>query len=1037
MLRRRNLMIGFCLILSAETFAQKTAYYNDPAADYKKGVELFEQEKYGAALKRFTEIINLFEHQTNAPVNLVMNAKYYRALSCKELMQPQAEQYFIQLLTEYGENPVTRLAYYHLGNIYYSNKKYDKALTYFKQVDVYDLSAMQTNEFLFQIGYTYFYKQKFNEALPYFEQIKNIQNKYYYPANYYYGYITYTQKNYEAALTSFNLIKESKLYSPIVPYYITQIVFLKGDFNEVLLYAVPLLERTDLKYTNEMRQLIGKSYFNTNEFAIALPYLKDYYNKTAQNFKSDVYQIAYCEYKTKKYDEAMVHFLALTGLKDSLGQNSLFLLADCYLKKNKKSDARNALLNASKMNFDKAVKEQAAYNYAQLSWELDFQDVASKVFQDFINDYPKSKFNTDAKESLVSLLAGTNNYKEALEIIRGFDALSPSIRKSYQRIAFNRALQFSADKNLSEADKTLDESLKNPIDHTIEADCYFWKGEIATDNKNYKEAATNYLKYLELQKNYGNGYSGASILLAKYGLGYAHVKQANYLMAHTFFTQAKNELKIAEIDKKSLQKISNDLYLRSGDCNFVNKDYNAAIKDFQLVIDAKMGNEDYALFQLAIIAGLQNRPEDEIKLLTRINNEMPFSIYLDDALFETANTYFQQSDYDNAILTFNRVLNDFPNSSYQKKAHLKLGLIYLNSNHTDNAINEFKFVAVNFPNTQESMEAMNTAKQVFINTGDSKGYDTFLEEIPGAKITVATKDSVVYLASEQNFIAGAYDKALEGFTDYLNTYPLGPFSTQAHYYRAECLVKNKDFEHALDDYVYVAEKKYGNYKERAILQSARIYYMITTNYNKAYEYYQLLSLSADYKENLSEALKGMMLSAYKMSAWEKTTDASDKILANPSSPSTDIIEANYYAAKVAMINKDYSKAEELFTKVLKGNNSTTGAESLYNIALIYFNQNKLETAETQCYKVIEQKPSYFYWIAKSYLLLGDIFFSQNDLFNAKATLQSVIDNYNLDDDIKPEAKTKLARVIKKENEEMKVMQDSVEYFFQMDTLEAE
>ncbi len=1032
---KRNLIIGLCLLLSAETFAQKTAYYSDPAADYKKGVELFEQEKYGAAFKRFDEIINLYEHKTNAPENVVMNAKYYRALSSKELMLPQAEQFFVQLLADYGENPVTRLAYYHLGTIYYGNKKYDKALGFFKQVDVYDLSSEQTNEFRFQIGYSYFYKQKFAEALPYFEQVKTIQNKYYYPANYYYGYITYTQKKYEAALSSFNLIKESKLYSPIVPYYITQIEFLKGEYEEVLLYAVPLLERTDLKYTNEMRQLIGKSYFNTGEFATALPYLKDYYNKTAQNLKSDVYQIAYCEYKTKKYDEAMVHFLALTGLKDSLGQNSLFLLADCYLKKNKKSDARNALLNASKMNFDKNVKEQATYNYAQLSWELGFQDVASKAFQDFINDYPKSKFNADAKESLVSLLAGTNNYKGALEIIRELDGFSPSIRKSYQRIAFNRAMQLSADKNYVEADKTLDESLKNPIDHNIEADCYFWKGEIATDTKNYKDAVTDYSKYLELQKNFGNGNSGASPLLAKYGLGYAYVKQTNYLMARTYFTQAKDELKTTTLDKLSLQKISNDLYLRSGDCNFVNKDYETANKDFQFVIDNKSGNEDYALFQLAMIAGLQNRPADKIKLLQRINNEMPFSIYLDDALFETANTYFQTADYDNAILTFNRVLNDFPNSSYQKKAHLKLGLIYFNTNHTENAVNEFKFVAVNFPNTQESKEAMNTAKQVFINTGDSKGYDDFLDEIPGAKITIATKDSVVYLAAEQNFSTGDYDKALQGFTDYLNTYPTGPFATQAHYYRAECLSQNKDFEHALDDYTYVAEKTSGNYKERAILQSARIYYTVTINYPKAYEYYQLLSLSADYKENLSEALKGMMLSAWKMSDWKKTSDAAEKIIGHTSSPAEDVTEANYYSAKVAMINKDYPKAEELFTKVLKGNNSTTGAEALYSIALIYFNENKMDAAEKQCYKVIEQKPSYNYWIGKSYLLLGDIFFSQNDLFNAKATFQSIIDNYKADDDILPEAKTKLAKVTEKENEQSKVMQDSVEHSFQMDTLE--
>ncbi len=1035
-MQKRNLIVALLMLCTLGAAAQKTASGNDPEGDYKKGIELFEQKKFGAAKNRFEEIINLYAHRTDAPQNVLMNSSYYRALCSKELFQPEAEQYFLNLLADYGENPTTRLAYYHLGDIYYNNKKYDKALAYYKQVDIYDLSANDANEFRFKMAYSYFYKQKFTEALPLFEQVKSVKNEYYYPANYYYGYICYTQKNYDEAMNSFNLIKESKLYSPIVPYYISQINFLEGKYDEVLLYAVPLLDRTDLKYTNEIRQLIGKSYFNTGEFSTALPYLKEYYNKSSQNLKSDVYQIAYCEYKTKRYDEAIVHFLTLTGLKDSLGQNSLYLLADCYLKKNKKSDARNALQEASKLDYDFAVKENAAYNFAQLSAELGFQDVAVKAFQAFVNDYPKSKFNSDAKENLVLLLAATNNYKEALDIIRGLDGLSPSIRKSYQRIAFNRAVELLANKQNDEAAKTFDESLKNPIDHTIEEDCYFWKGELATDAKDYKAAAANYSKYIELQKTNGTGKSNANLLLAYYGVGYSYLKQENYSLAKSNFSNAKNELKSSStLDKSSLNKVTNDLYLRSGDCNFILKDYDAANSDFQTVLNNQTGNEDYALFQLGMIAGLQGKPEEKIKMLTRVNNEMAFSIYLDDALYETANTYFQLADYDNAILTFNRVINDFPNSSYQKKAHLKLGLIYFNTNKMENATSEFEFVAVNFPKTQESAEAMKQAQQVFITQGDADGYKNWLQKIPGGKMTVAGEDSLIYLAAEQNFFNSNNDKALQGFTDYLNTSPNGPFATNAHYYRAECLFLNKDYIHALDDYNFVATKPASNFKERALLQAARINFTVTLDYKSAYDQYLELSQGAEYKENAAEALKGMMYCADKMNNDVKTNDAAEKILSNPSSTVEDMNEARYYSAKVAMKNKDYTKAEDLFNKLSKNNDSEKGAEAMYSIGKIYFEQNLLDKAEQQCYKVIDQKPSYNYWIGKSYLLLADIFYAQDDLFNSKATLQSIVDNYKTDDDVLSEAKQKLNTVTDKENSQSKLLQDSTQNSFQMDTLE--
>lgn len=58
-----------------------------------------------------------------------------------------------------------------------------------------------------------------------------------------------------------------------------------------------------------------------------------------------------------------------------------------------------------------------------------------------------------------------------------------------------------------------------------------------------------------------------------------------------------------------------------------------------------------------------------------------------------------------------------------------------------------------------------------------------------------------------------------------------------------------------------------------------------------------------------------------------------------------------------------------------------------------------------------------YWLAKSFLLLSDIYVINKDSFQAKANLQSVIDNYdNANDGIIEEAKLKLSLIVAKENE---------------------
>ena len=52
-----------------------------------------------------------------------------------------------------------------------------------------------------------------------------------------------------------------------------------------------------------------------------------------------------------------------------------------------------------------------------------------------------------------------------------------------------------------------------------------------------------------------------------------------------------------------------------------------------------------------------------------------------------------------------------------------------------------------------------------------------------------------------------------------------------------------------------------------------------------------------------------------------------------------------------------------------------------------------------------------YWLAKAYLLLGDVYVRKGDTFQARATWQSVADGYSPDDDgIVEEARARIAKL---------------------------
>jgi hypothetical protein len=72
-------------------------------------------------------------------------------------------------------------------------------------------------------------------------------------------------------------------------------------------------------------------------------------------------------------------------------------------------------------------------------------------------------------------------------------------------------------------------------------------------------------------------------------------------------------------------------------------------------------------------------------------------------------------------------------------------------------------------------------------------------------------------------------------------------------------------------------------------------------------------------------------------------------------------------------------------------------------------QEKLKEAEAAANETIRLSSGYDYWIVSSYLLLSDILVKENDYFNAKATLESIIKHSKIAE-LKQEAIKKLDNV---------------------------
>ena len=153
------------------------------------------------------------------------------------------------------------------------------------------------------------------------------------------------------------------------------------------------------------------------------------------------------------------------------------------------------------------------------------------------------------------------------------------------------------------------------------------------------DAIPYYFEYLK--SGVANG--EANPTNAKYNLGYCFLKKENYKQAQGFFEQV---VKSPKINSSPLEQ---DAYIRDADCYYMNRDFKTALAMYNKVLDFSWPSSDYATFQKAMIAGVNNGNE-KISLLNGLIRKYPSSGLVPDANMEIANTYLANEQFSQAFL---------------------------------------------------------------------------------------------------------------------------------------------------------------------------------------------------------------------------------------------------------------------------------------------------------------------------------------------------------------------------------------------------
>lgn len=981
------------VFISTAAWSQNTIYQSENNALYRKGLELLDKSDYTAARETFEQ----FVEQSGEDMRKA-DAEYYIAFSALSLYHKDGEKLIEDFIHEHENHPKAVVAYFELGNFYFAQKNYNKAVKYLSRVDLTKVTTEQKQETRFKLGYAHFSQREFTDALDYFNDLKQHGGPYAAASSYYAGYIEYENGEYNKAIADLLRAEEHEAYKTVVPGMVASSYYKQRQYDKLIAYSNKVLADSRTVNQKDFYLLTADAYLYKGDFKKAAEYY-DRYGEYMNSPSRDIrYRIGYVNYRLGNDEEAINHLKYAASDKDSIGIYASYYLGVLYLKEGNKIYALTAFDNARNNKINKKLQEEGAYQYGKISYDLDKSEEAIRAFEAFTADYPRSEHLDEVNDLLSEAYLNTSNYNLAIEHIEKMRSMNKNMEKVYQTATFLKGAELFNKGDYRQAVDMFKKSLSHPLDPEYAAKANLWTAEAFSVGRRYEEAIPYYQAILR-----GSGGSSLTTLKARYGLGYAYYNTKAYDKALPQFREYVNQLEGAS-DKLYYE----DALLRLADCYYVTKAYDNALKYYKKAIQVNRVDNDYAHLQAGIVMGIQGDVPGAKDEYNYIINNYSKSRFYDDALFQRAQLNFEKGNYQEAVTGFTDLITKKPSSQYIPYAYMRRASSYYNMKQYDKSIKDYEKILDDYPTHSAASEVLLPLQEVLNIQNRAAEFDQYLALYKKVNPEKKGIENVEFETAKNQYFNLNYQKAITSFQDYIRDYPDNPKVAEAKYYVAESYYRLSKFEDALKIYNEILSEGSFGQLSRVIHRIAEIEYRNARYENAVYFYHRLVDAANNKKEQYF-GWAGLMESYFQLGKYDSTKHYANVILERGNVNVSSQNKASLYLGKAAYAQGDYETAKDEFLNTLNTAKDEHGAEAQYLLGQIFYKNKQYQQSIEVLIELNNSFNIYQEWVGKAYLLLADDYIALDDLFQAKGTLKSIVDNFPLES-IRQKAKGKLAEI---------------------------
>lgn len=824
------------------------------------------------------------------------------------------------------------------------------------------------------------------------------------PAAFYLAYADYAEGDYDRAYTGFKraaaMLADSDAdaprgrrpatpvrakeppaepTAPVAGYYLAQIDFLRGRYEEVISQGRTLLARRPVAMLRpETDRIVGESFFRLGQQGAALPYLEDYLATCdGDPSPSAVYALGAIYYGRDDYARARRLLGTLTDGRDALAQSAYLYLGQIAVAEGDDNAAAMAFGRACRMNFDPAVTEAALYNYAAASTRGGKAPFSSSapLLEEFVRRFPSSHQAPDVELYLASSYFGRGEYAEALEALDGIARPDARALAARQKVLLTLGGKLLDAGEPAEAAGYLRQAAASRSDATLALAARLRLADALYATGDYAAARSAYDTYLT------HAPASDNRPLALYGLAYCDYRAGRYAAAAKAFTRA--------IDSRPAlpRALADDALIRRADCRYYSGDHASALADYSAAVDRAAAEADYALLRRAVMRGLGGDESGKLADLRRLRDIFPGSRWLAAGILEEGLAYTGAGRLKEADKTLRDLGSRYPDSPEARQGLLRLALAYAERGDSRAAEKSWREVISRWPSSAEADLAHEDLRRLCAAEGRLDEYAAFLASVKGARQLDADEiEQLTYEAAATDYATG--DGSTRRLEQYVASYPDGKYLAPALAQLAEARAEAGDHAGAVElaDRLLTARPDSPQAYNTLYLKASSLEQLGASRRRDALEAWQaLLGRNGDLQ---AEALAGIMRTA----DGDTRLKAARQLLATRGATAAQTALARCVEAE-ATLSARPKQAEAALRELAADPASEAGARAAVALGEHLLAAGDTKGALSALTAFTDAGSPHQYWLARGYIALADAYAAGGETYLAREYLATLRDNY--------------------------------------------